>query len=116
MHFEVLDSDTRRLIGSVLMDLAGVSSPQPSRHQSETHSAMKRVVEDLLEKHQLLYKDMINLVHGVRRADDMSFVGEVARGTFSNGITNWGRVASLVAFRVVVCRDLKNGDRKCSVV
>lgn len=45
------------------------------------------------------------------RGDDVSFVGSVAKSTFEDGTTNWGRVASLVAFGAVVAQYLKDNGR-----
>ncbi|KAK3572323.1 hypothetical protein QTP86_030215 [Hemibagrus guttatus] len=38
------------------------------------------------------------------RGEDMSVISSVARELFSDGITNWGRIASLLAFGAVVAR------------
>lgn len=44
----------------------------------------------------------------------MSFMSAVATETFSDGKTNWGRVASLLAFSAELCRHLKNrGNEHC---
>lgn len=41
-------------------------------------------------------------------------MGSVAKSTFEDGSTNWGRVASLVAFGAVVAQYLKDhGRRNC---
>ena len=50
---EVLEQDTRHLISSFLVDFVSVS--QPRRKQSEAHSTMQRVVEEVIEKHRYLY-------------------------------------------------------------
>ena len=58
---KVLEHDTRELIGSVLLDYTGKSGSQRSRNQSKSFSTMKRVVEDVIEKHQLAYKGKLIL-------------------------------------------------------
>jgi len=108
---EVLEHDTRHLIGGFLTDFVCVSS-QPRRKQSEAQSTMKRVVEDVIEKHRYLYNGMINKLELDERGDDMSFMSSVAKSLFSDGTTNWGRIASLVAFGAVVCQYLKKKDRE----
>lgn len=45
------------------------------------------------------------------RGDNVSFVSEVAKSLFSDGTTNWGRVASLVAFGAIVSQHLKEKGR-----
>jgi len=103
---EVLEHDTRHLIVGFLTDFVCCAS-QPRRKQSEAHSTMKRVVEDVIEKHRYLYNGMINKLELDERGDDMSFMSSVATSLFSDGTTNWGRIASLVAFGAVVCQYLK---------
>lgn len=44
--------------------------------------------------------------------DDVRFVGSVAKSLFGDGTTNWGRIASLVAFGAVVCQHLKETGRE----
>lgn len=45
------------------------------------------------------------------REDDMSVISSVAKELFSDGITNWGRIASLLAFGAVVCLYEKESGR-----
>ncbi|XP_061678966.1 induced myeloid leukemia cell differentiation protein Mcl-1 homolog [Syngnathoides biaculeatus] len=47
-----------------------------------------------------------------RRGDDMAFVSNVARLEFADGATNWGRVASLLAFAAVLSQALKEMRRE----
>ncbi|XP_030012879.1 induced myeloid leukemia cell differentiation protein Mcl-1-like [Sphaeramia orbicularis] len=107
---EVLEADTRQLIIGFLKVFTGVSKPRWS--QNEALSTMKRVVEDLLEKHRYAYNGMINKLSLDDRGDDMRFVSAVATSLFEDGTTNWGRVASLVAFGAVVCQYLKKKGRE----
>lgn len=46
-----------------------------------------------------------------RRGHDMSVISSVAKELFSDGITNWGRIASLLAFGAVVARYEKESGR-----
>lgn len=43
--------------------------------------------------------------------DSMSFVKDVAESTFSDGTTNWGRIATLIAFGAVLSTHLKGAGR-----
>lgn len=109
---EVLDTDTRQLIIGFLQVFTGFSKPR--WNQNEALSTMKRVVEDLLEKHRYAYNGMINKLSLDDRGEDMRFVSAVAKSLFEDGTTNWGRIASLVAFGAVVCQYLKkNGRENC---
>lgn len=111
---EVLEHDTRELIGSVLRDHTGLSVSRCNRSQSKYFSTMKRVVEDVIEKHRIAYNGMISKLALDSRGDDMSFITSVAKSIFNDGKSNWGRIVSLVAFGGVVCQHLKNkGQEHC---
>ncbi|XP_069031073.1 induced myeloid leukemia cell differentiation protein Mcl-1b [Embiotoca jacksoni] len=107
---EVLDHDTRQLILRFLKDFTGLSKPQ--WNQSKSLSTMKRVVEDVLEKHRFAYNGMVNKLSLDDRGDDVTFVTAVAKNLFADGTTNWGRIASLVAFGAVVCQYQKERNRE----
>lgn len=47
----------------------------------------------------------------VDQTDDMSVVTKVATELFSDGITNWGRIASLLAFGAVLSKHLNDSGR-----
>lgn len=58
---------------------------------------------------------MINKLSLDDKGDDVSFVSTVAKSLFSDGTTNWGRIASLVAFGAAVCQHLKEKHRETCV-
>lgn len=106
---EALEHDTRQLIGHVLRNYTGVSKQQWK--ENKALSTMRRVVEDVIEKHRYAYNGMILKLGLEEQDDDMSFIMSVAKSLFSDGTTNWGRIASLVAFGTVVCQHLKEKGR-----
>lgn len=55
---------------------------------------------------------MINKLQLDQRGDDMSFISDVAEQMFSDGATNWGRIASLLAFGAAVARHQKQNGRE----
>ncbi|KAG5842744.1 hypothetical protein ANANG_G00180970 [Anguilla anguilla] len=107
-----LDCETRELLGHFFRIYTGLS--QPGRSRSKALSTLTRVVNDVIGKHQIAYNGMIQKLSLDQREDDMSFVTTVAENLFSDGTTNWGRVASLVAFGAMICKRLKeNGRDRC---
>ncbi|XP_068426642.1 induced myeloid leukemia cell differentiation protein Mcl-1b [Clinocottus analis] len=106
---EVLENDTRQLMSQFLQDFTGISKSQ--WNESRELKTMKRVVQDVLEKHRYAYNGMINKLSLDDSSDDASFVRAVATNLFADGTTNWGRIASLVAFGAVVCQYLKEKGR-----
>uniref|UniRef100_A0A3B4AGK2 Bcl-2 Bcl-2 homology region 1-3 domain-containing protein n=1 Tax=Periophthalmus magnuspinnatus TaxID=409849 RepID=A0A3B4AGK2_9GOBI len=110
---EVLESDTRQLLSDFFKLFTGIS--QPKWKQRPALSTMKGVVDKLLEKHRYAYNGMINKLALDDRGDDVSFIGTVAKSIFEDGTTNWGRIASLIAFGAVVCQYLKTKGRESCV-
>lgn len=43
--------------------------------------------------------------------EDVSFISSVAKNIFADGVSNWGRIASLVAFGAVVAQHMKDNGR-----
>ncbi|XP_067367185.1 induced myeloid leukemia cell differentiation protein Mcl-1b isoform X1 [Channa argus] len=107
---EVLENDTRQLLSQFLKEYSGLSSPR--WNESKAQATMRRVVENVLDKHRYTYNGMINKLSLDDRGDDVSFVSAVATSLFSDGATNWGRVVSLVAFGATVCKHLKDKGRE----
>ncbi|KAL7887445.1 hypothetical protein AOLI_G00051660 [Acnodon oligacanthus] len=99
---ETLDRDTSDIVIDFLQNFTGLSRSY-GRH-SEVVQAMRRVVDGLVVKHELVYKGMLTRLGMEDRGDDMHIIRTVAKELFSDGITNWGRIASLLAFGAVVCR------------
>ncbi|KAG9345304.1 hypothetical protein JZ751_009850 [Albula glossodonta] len=103
------ERETRDLIGMFYLTYTGDS--RPSMNRVKALSTMKRVVENLIEKHQFAYNGMILKLSLDEQGDSMSFISVVAKNLFNDGVTNWGRIASLVAFGAVVCKHLKESGR-----
>ncbi|KAK3550542.1 hypothetical protein QTP70_000013 [Hemibagrus guttatus] len=97
-----LEHNTREIIGDFFL-LITSHSRHCGRH-SKVLQTMKRVVDSLMVKHELVYKGMLVKLNLDERGEDMSVISSVARELFSDGITNWGRIASLLAFGAVVAR------------
>uniref|UniRef100_A0A4W5QGT1 MCL1 apoptosis regulator, BCL2 family member b n=1 Tax=Hucho hucho TaxID=62062 RepID=A0A4W5QGT1_9TELE len=106
---EVLEHDTRQLIEHFLRDYTGLS--QPRWKQSKPLTTMKRVVEDVIAKHRYAFNGMIAKLDLDDRCDDMRVINSVAKTMFGDRVTNWGRIASLVAFGAVVSQHLKENGR-----
>lgn len=107
-----LDCNTRQLLSRFMAYSCGIGSHQ--WRESAALSTMKRVVANLMEKHRYVYNGMTKQLTLDDRGDDVSFVSSVAKSIFADGVTNWGRIASLVAFGAVVAQHMKdNGRREC---
>ncbi|XP_048059345.1 induced myeloid leukemia cell differentiation protein Mcl-1a [Megalobrama amblycephala] len=105
-----LDRDTRQLLLDFYQTHTGMCSPE--QNQNHALPTMRRVVGDILEKHQIAYKGMLQRLHLDSQPDTMEFISSIAKTMFKDGSTNWGRITSLVAFGAVVCSRLKEVQRE----
>ncbi|XP_016345360.1 induced myeloid leukemia cell differentiation protein Mcl-1 homolog isoform X2 [Sinocyclocheilus anshuiensis] len=105
-----LDRDTRQLLLDFYRTHTGMC-PQ-DRKQHHALPTMTQVVADILLKHEIAYKGMLQRLQLESQADDMSFISCIAETMFNDNTTNWGRIVSLVAFGAVVCSRLKELQRE----
>lgn len=54
---------------------------------------------------------MINKLSLDDSANHVTFITSVAKNLFADGTTNWGRIASLVAFGALVCQHQRERGR-----
>ncbi|TRY90437.1 hypothetical protein DNTS_031514 [Danionella cerebrum] len=97
-----IDFDTREIIDSFLKSFIGL--PHSKSGKDQVQSTMKRVVESLATKHEIAFKGMLARLNLEQRGEDVSFIKDVASEVFSDGITNWGRIASLLTFGALLCK------------
>ncbi|XP_006273359.1 induced myeloid leukemia cell differentiation protein Mcl-1 [Alligator mississippiensis] len=68
---------------------------------------LRRVGDGVLQKHQLAFQGMLRKLE-IRNEEDLQSVSAVATHMFSDGITNWGRVVTLISFGAFVVKHLKS--------
>lgn len=107
---DATDSDTAHYIYTFLKN--HVSSSTGTEKRDKVQETMKRVVEKLLLDHQCAYNGMLKKLNlDGSGGYDMSFVTSVAVNVFADGTTNWGRIASLLAFGAAMCQYQKARGR-----
>ncbi|KAF4103102.1 induced myeloid leukemia cell differentiation protein Mcl-1b [Onychostoma macrolepis] len=111
--YAAMEMDTREIIDIFLKTYTGLPHSKKSG-KNPVLSTMKRVVDSLVVKHELAYKGMIGRLNLEQKGEDVSFVKTVATELFSDGITNWGRIASLLTFGAILCKhQTDRGLSKC---
>ncbi|KAM9169051.1 LOW QUALITY PROTEIN: induced myeloid leukemia cell differentiation protein Mcl-1 [Mergus octosetaceus] len=75
---------------------------------------LRRVGDGVLEKHELAFQGMLRKLE-IKKEEDLQAVGEVAAHLFSDGVTNWGRVVTLISFGAFVARHLKSMKQEKSI-
>uniref|UniRef100_A0A8C2TT61 MCL1 apoptosis regulator, BCL2 family member n=1 Tax=Coturnix japonica TaxID=93934 RepID=A0A8C2TT61_COTJA len=74
---------------------------------------LRRVGDGVMEKHELAFQGMLRKLE-IKKEEDLQAVCEVAAHVFSDGVTNWGRVVTLISFGAFVAKHLKSiNQEKC---
>ncbi|XP_061462248.1 induced myeloid leukemia cell differentiation protein Mcl-1 [Rhineura floridana] len=68
---------------------------------------LRRVGDGILDKHQIAFQGMLRKME-IKKEDDLKTVSEVATHVFSDGVTNWGRIVTLISFGAFVAKHLKS--------
>ncbi|NXX75711.1 MCL1 protein, partial [Urocolius indicus] len=126
-----LRRDSLELISRYLKEAAGEAEPAvkkllpglfvgPGRPGAAGHAAMDKALETLrrvgngvMQKHELAFQGMLRKLE-IQKEEDLQSVCEVAAHLFSDGVTNWGRVVTLISFGAFVAKHLKSiKQEKC---
>ncbi|KAM6039411.1 induced myeloid leukemia cell differentiation protein Mcl-1 [Chlamydotis macqueenii] len=119
--------DSLELIGRYLREAAGEAEPEPGvkklfpgrlggpgRPGGAGDAAMEKALETLrrvgngvMQKHELAFQGMLRKLE-IQKEEDLQSVREVAAHVFSDGVTNWGRVVTLISFGAFVAKHLKS--------
>uniref|UniRef100_A0A8C3H9M3 Bcl-2 Bcl-2 homology region 1-3 domain-containing protein n=1 Tax=Chrysemys picta bellii TaxID=8478 RepID=A0A8C3H9M3_CHRPI len=68
---------------------------------------LRRVGDGVMEKHQLAFQGMLRKLD-IKNEEDLKSVTAVATHVFSDGVTNWGRIVTLISFGAFVAKHLKS--------
>ncbi|XP_068778172.1 induced myeloid leukemia cell differentiation protein Mcl-1 [Struthio camelus] len=126
-----LRQDSLALISRYLREAAGEAEPGakklfpgllggPGRPGGAGDGVMEKALETLrrvgsgvMQKHELAFQGMLRKLE-IKKEEDLQSVCEVAAHVFSDGITNWGRVVTLISFGAFVAKHLKSiNQEKC---
>ncbi|NWR94622.1 MCL1 protein, partial [Furnarius figulus] len=120
-----LRQDSLELIGRYLREVAGEAQPGakklfpallagPGRPGGAGEAVMEKALETLrrvgdgvMRKHELAFQGMLRKLE-IQQEEDLQSVVEVAAHVFSDGVTNWGRVVTLISFGAFVAKHLKS--------
>ncbi|KAM6395192.1 induced myeloid leukemia cell differentiation protein Mcl-1 [Rhynochetos jubatus] len=126
-----LRQDSLELISRYLREAAGEAEPGakklfpgllagPGRPSGSGDAVMEKALETLrrvgdgvMQKHELAFQGMLRKLE-IQKEEDLQSVCEVATHVFSDGVTNWGRVVTLISFGAFVAKHLKSiNQEKC---
>ncbi|XP_075580450.1 induced myeloid leukemia cell differentiation protein Mcl-1 [Pelecanus crispus] len=126
-----LRQDSLELISRYLREAAGEAEPGvkklflgllggPGRPGGSGDAVMEKALETLrkvgdgvMQKHELAFQGMLQKLE-IQKEEDLQLLREVAAHMFSDGVTNWGRVVTLISFGAFVAKHLKSiHQEKC---
>ncbi|XP_069734891.1 induced myeloid leukemia cell differentiation protein Mcl-1 isoform X2 [Phaenicophaeus curvirostris] len=128
-----LRQDTLELIERYLREAAGQSEPGLKKKlfpallggpgwpgggsgeaaMEKALETLRRVGDGILQKHELAFQGMLRKLE-IQKEEDLQSVCEVSAHVFSDGVTNWGRVVTLISFGAFVAKHLKSiNQEKC---
>ncbi|XP_043935995.1 induced myeloid leukemia cell differentiation protein Mcl-1 homolog [Protopterus annectens] len=67
---------------------------------------LRKICGQLMDKHQLAFKGATQKLV-IKNEDDLKIVRSISSEVFKDGITNWGRIATVIAFGAFLSRHLK---------
>lgn len=97
-----LETETRELLGQFYRCHMGLSV-KPGRHRALL--SLQRVTEKVLRNHSIAYNGMVQGLF--EQTDGLDTMSSVLGGVFSDGVVNWGRIATVLALGAVVCERRK---------
>uniref|UniRef100_A0A8C8RUG9 MCL1 apoptosis regulator, BCL2 family member n=1 Tax=Pelusios castaneus TaxID=367368 RepID=A0A8C8RUG9_9SAUR len=68
---------------------------------------LRRVGDGVIQKHQIAFQGMLRKLD-IKNEEDLKSVSAVATHVFSDGITNWGRIVTLISFGAFVAKHLRS--------
>lgn len=67
---------------------------------------LRKICGQVIDKHQLAFKGITQKI-SFKNEEDMKIVKGVSSEVFSDGVTNWGRIATIISFGAFLSRHLK---------
>nr|XP_005296550.1 induced myeloid leukemia cell differentiation protein Mcl-1 homolog [Chrysemys picta bellii] len=68
---------------------------------------LRRVGDGVIEKQQITFQGMLRKLD-IKHEEDLKSVTAVATHIFNDGVTNWGRIVTLISFGAFVAKHLKS--------
>ncbi|XP_065516210.1 induced myeloid leukemia cell differentiation protein Mcl-1 [Lathamus discolor] len=119
------------LIGRYLREAAGAAPPGPEKllpglragpgrprgadaGLRKALGTLRRLGDSVLRRHELAFQGMLQKLE-IQKEEDLEAVRDVAARLFDDGVTNWGRVVTLISFGAFVAQHLKSIQQEKSI-
>ncbi|XP_075699369.1 induced myeloid leukemia cell differentiation protein Mcl-1 [Rhinoderma darwinii] len=100
-----LSLQTRALLHSFYRECSG--DMKVDGGSSKALPTLRRLGSEINEKHRMAFKGMLHKL-SIQHPEDIQKLSEVPTMVFSDGITNWGRIITLISFGAFVAKHLKS--------
>ncbi|XP_053134548.1 induced myeloid leukemia cell differentiation protein Mcl-1 [Hemicordylus capensis] len=93
-----------------LWERLGTGPGRPEEASAALEQALetlRRVGDGILDKHRLAFQGMLRKME-IKEENDLKTMSEIATHVFSDGVTNWGRIVTLISFGAFVAKHLKS--------
>ncbi|XP_072283932.1 induced myeloid leukemia cell differentiation protein Mcl-1 [Pyxicephalus adspersus] len=100
-----LRQETRQMLYALFWEQAG--GMKGAGGNQKALSTLRRVGAEINDKHKVAFQGMLQRL-SIQTEDDIQKLSEVPSMVFSDGITNWGRIVTLISFGAFVAKHLKS--------
>ncbi|XP_056402035.1 induced myeloid leukemia cell differentiation protein Mcl-1 [Hyla sarda] len=97
--------ETRALLNTMYKEWAG--DKKVDGDSPKALPTLRRLGSELNDKHRMAFQGMLQKL-SIQRHEDIQKLSEVPSMVFSDGITNWGRIVTLISFGAFVAKHLKS--------
>ncbi|XP_069583133.1 induced myeloid leukemia cell differentiation protein Mcl-1 [Ranitomeya imitator] len=98
--------ETRALLHSYYRDCAGDMKTDGGSNPKALPT-LRRLGAEINEKHRLVFQGMLHHL-SIQHPDDIEKLSQVPAMVFSDGVTNWGRIVTLISFGAFIAKHLKS--------
>ncbi|XP_053561448.1 induced myeloid leukemia cell differentiation protein Mcl-1 [Bombina bombina] len=116
-HKDALHQETLQLFFAFFMEYAcgekaALKRPGPiDAYNRKALDTLLRVGGSVIEKHKLAFQGMLHKMP-IRSSEDLHILSDLPSMVFSDGITNWGRIVTLISFGAFVAKHLKDTNHE----
>ncbi|KAM3918889.1 induced myeloid leukemia cell differentiation protein Mcl-1 [Leptodactylus fuscus] len=102
---DLLYLETQRLLHHMYREWAGDMKMEGS--SPKALATLRRLGAEINEKHRIAFQGMLQKL-SIEHPEDIQKLSEVPSMVFSDGVTNWGRIVTLISFGAFVAKYLKS--------
>ncbi|KAG9480836.1 induced myeloid leukemia cell differentiation protein Mcl-1 [Eleutherodactylus coqui] len=102
---DALYLETHALLRSICKEFAGDMKVEGGSQKAL--ATLRRLGSEINEKHRIAFQGMLQRL-SIQNPEDIQKLSEVPSMVFSDGITNWGRIVTLISFGAFVAKHLKS--------